>query len=97
MSCQDRAAGSAKRTCARTCATCGQRSTSTHLQQSLVQLQALLDCCLASNPLPIALRWRSFSWVVLPRLMERLLGCNKLVGQFGELVNVVAKLSCCAI
>eukprot|EP01052_Picozoa_sp_SAG31_P010968 SAG31_NODE_611_length_13558_cov_224.959730_4_plen_111_part_00 len=52
MSCHDRAAGSAKRTCARTCATCGQRSTSTHLQQSLVQLQALLDCCLASNPLP---------------------------------------------
>ena len=41
MSCHDRAAGSAKRTCARTCATCGQRSTSTHLQQSLVQLQAL--------------------------------------------------------
>jgi len=94
MSCHDRAAGSAKRTCARTCATCGQRSTSTHLQQSLVQLQALLDCCLASNPLPIALRWRSFSWVVLPRLMERLLGCSKLVGQFVATMKMVAKLSC---
>ena len=33
MSCQDRAAGSAKRTCAKTCATCRQLSTSRDLRR----------------------------------------------------------------
>ena len=44
-----------------------------------------------------ALRWLDISRLKQRRLGKRLWGREKSVWQYGELVNVVAKLSCCVV